>query len=92
MPDIDTILRPLAEIAADALRDNPGWLDEAVDEHEAARVVGESVATLRSKRTRGGGPPFVKKGARVIYIRRDLFSYLAAGRRTSTSDTGKEAA
>ena len=90
MPD-HTALPALADLAADALRDNPGWLDEAVDEHEAARVVRESVATLRSKRTRGGGPVFTKSISSVRYIRRDLFDYLTARRRASTSDTGKAA-
>ena len=92
MPDINTIPQSLSEIAAAALKVNPGWLDEAVDEHEAARVVNESVATLRTKRTRGGGPAFVKQGSKVSYVRRWLFEYLVARRRTSTSDTGKEAA
>jgi hypothetical protein len=78
-------LKTLNEATAEALLANPGFLDELVDEYEAARVVGESVATLRSKRTRGGGPIFVKKGSGVGYIRRDLFDYLAARRRTSTS-------
>ena len=87
MPDTDTLLQSLVEIAAEGLRANPGWLDEAVDEHEAARIVSESVSTLRSKRTRGGGPDFSKQGSKVIYVRRWLFEYLIAGRRSSTSDT-----
>ena len=91
-PNSNAALPTLADLAADAMRENPGWLDEGVDEHEAARVIGESVATLRSKRTRGGGPVFTKTGSTVRYIRRDLFHYLAAGRRTSSSGTGKEAA
>jgi hypothetical protein len=87
-----TELRSLIEIAAEALRANPGWLDEAVDETEASRVTCEAVASLRSKRTRGGGPVFGKRGAKVYYVRRDLFEYLAAGRRTSTSDVGQAVA
>lgn len=89
MPDPDTAFPSLADLAAAALRDNPGWLDEAVDEYEAARIVGESVATLRSKRTRGGGAVFVKSGSSVSYIRRDLFAYLSERRRASTSGVGK---
>ena len=91
MPDLDTALRSLTDIAAEALRENPGWLDEGIDEHEASRIVNEAVATLRTKRTRGGGPPFVKRGSSVSYIRRDLFAYLAAGRRTNTSDDSEAA-
>ncbi len=74
------------------LRDNPGWLDEAVDEAEASRITNIPKATLQTKRVRGGGPPFTKTGKRVSYIRRDLFDFLATGRRTSTSDTANRAA
>ena len=74
------------------LRDNPGWLDEAVDEAEASRITKTPKATLQTKRVRGGGPTFTKTGKRVLYIRRDLFDWLTAGRRTSTSDTANRAA
>lgn len=84
----DSAISSLTDLAAEALRENPGWLDEAVDENEASRVVHESVGTLRTKRVRGGGPVFVKIGSRVVYIRRDLFEYLSARRRRSTSDGG----
>jgi hypothetical protein len=82
----DFFLKSLAAHAAKSLRGNPGWLDEVVDTEEAARIVNESPATLCSKRTRGGGPVFVKSGSLVGYARRDLFEYIAARRRTSTSD------
>jgi len=81
-----TPLPSLAAAYADALRDNPGWLDEVVNTQESARIVNESPATLCSKRTRGGGPVFVTMGSKVGYIRRDLFEYIAARRRRSTSD------
>ncbi len=42
--------------------------------------------------TRGGGPIFIKRGKKVLYTRRALFEWLQAGRRTSTSDPGEEAA
>ncbi len=81
------VLPTLLEIAAEALKTNPGWLDEAVDEHEAGRVTNTPPPTLQTMRVRGGGPPFVKHGARVKYIRRDLFEWLTAARRSSTSVT-----
>jgi len=77
----------LFQIAAEALMANPGWLDEAVGEDEASRVTNTPPATLQTMRVRGGGPPFVKRGARVSYIRRDLFQWLTVRRRSSTSDT-----
>ncbi len=82
---------PLPSLA-ETLKSNPGWLDEAVDEAEASRITCTPKATLQTKRVRGGGPPFTKIGKRVSYIRRDLFGWLAAGRRTSTSDAANRAA
>ena len=83
---------PVLPSFVDILRDNPGWLDEAVPTAEASGITGEPVATLETKRVRGGGPAFLKLGKSVRYTRRACFEYLAARRRTSTSDPGKEAA
>ncbi len=77
---------------ADVLQANPGWLDEAVNTREASRITGVPVASLVTQRVRGGGPVFFKLGQKVIYTRRTCFEHLAAGRRTSTSDPGQEAA
>lgn len=76
---------------ADILKDNPGWLDEAVVTREASRITGEPVPTLETKRVRGGGPVFLKLGKSVRYTRRACFEYLAARQRKSTSDLGQEA-
>ncbi len=76
---------------ADILRDNPGWLDEAVPTAEASRITGETIPTLETKRVRGGGPVFLKLGKSVRYTRRACFEYLAARQRTSTSDSGQAA-
>ena len=74
------------------LEQHPGWLDEGINTKEASQIVGEPVATLETKRVRGGGPRFIKLGKTVRYTRRFCFEYLRAGERTSTSDTGAEAA
>ena len=74
----------------DILREHPGWLDEAVDTGEASRTIGFAQPSLETMRTRGGGPPFFKRGKKVLYTRRLLFEWLAAGRRSSTSDPGPE--
>ena len=79
---------PLPSLA-EIVKANPGWLDEGVDEHETARITTHSVTTLRSLRTRGGGPPYSKLGSKVVYIRRDIFAWLARGRRKSTADYGE---
>ncbi len=52
----------------------------------AAEYLGLSPATLETLRCRGGGPPFVKLGRRVVYRREDLEAWLAEGRRSSTSE------
>ena len=77
---------------ADALRDNPGWLDEAVDTAEASRITGRPVATLETMRVRGGGPEFIKRGKTVRYTRRACFEWNRTGRRANTSAPGAEAA
>ena len=77
---------------AEILKENPGWLDEAVDVHEASQITGTPVATLETLRVRGGGPEFIKRGKSVRYTRRACFSHNAVGRRRSTSDPGAEAA
>ena len=85
-------LPSLLDIAAKALRQNPGWLDELVGEKEAAKILNSSPATLATQRCRGGGPPFVKTGAKVNYRRRRLFERIIENERTSTSDPGPQVA
>ena len=80
-------LRPLGKITTKVTHDTGmkslrHWLHQAGraatdDEREAALEI--------------GGPVFLKLNKRVHYTRRALFEWLAAGRRTSTSDTGRVA-
>ena len=58
---------------------------------EAAHLSGQSNRTLEAYRSRGGGPPFVRIGRAIRYRRGDLLDWLAARRRTSTSDPGPAA-
>jgi hypothetical protein len=73
------------------LEDNPGWLDEAVPPSEASRVVGRSENALGILRVRGGGPPYLKQGKCVHYLRRDLFDWLSAHRVRNTSEVPRRA-
>jgi excisionase family DNA binding protein len=57
---------------------------------QAAAYLGLSPTTLETLRTRGGGPPFVKLGRRVVYRSEDLAHWLAHRVRHSTSDTGHD--
>ena len=68
------------------LRDYPGWLDEPVETPEASRITKFAQSSLESMRVRGGGPPFSKRGRKILYIRRDLLEWVAAGRRSSTTE------
>ena len=56
----------------------------------AATYLGLSPKTLETLRTRGGGPPFLKLGRRVVYRKTDLDTWLAARIRRSTSDPGQQ--
>lgn len=63
-----------------------------VNEHEAARLLGLSVKTLRRWRWAGRGPAYRKIGSAVRYHPdEDLAAFVEAARRTSTSDTGEAA-
>ncbi len=64
-----------------------------VNEHVAASILGLKVGTLRRWRWAGFPHlPFHKIGSAVRYDPRDLAAFIDAGRRTSTSDVGPEAA
>jgi hypothetical protein len=69
----------------DLIKENPGWLDAAVDPLEAAGITGLSEAALATRRCRGGGPPFIKDGKSVRYLRRDLLEWLYERRVPNTS-------
>ncbi len=59
---------------------------------EAAHLPGVSPATLETWRCRGGGPPFVKVGSRVLYEPEALASYIARNRRFSTAQRSGDGA
>ncbi len=59
-----------------------------LNEHEAARILGLKVATLRRWRWAGKPPVFRKINSAVRYHPADISALIDAGRRTSTSDTG----
>ena len=48
-----------------------------LDTAQAGEALGVAPATLAKWRVFGGGPPFVKLGARVLYPARDLEQWLA---------------
>ena len=50
-------------------------LNAAVNEHEAARILGVAVQTLRNWRHQRRGPAYLKSGTRVNYLVEDLKAY-----------------
>lgn len=68
-----------------------------VDEHEAARIIGMSVAFLRADRYRGhvgartAGPPFLRLGRAIRYDPLDLKEWLSEHRvvRSQGSERGQ---
>ena len=83
MPDTATTKLPALD---EILKDHPGWLDEPVDTPEASRITKFAQSSLDCMRVRGNGPPFIKRGRKILYFRRDLYEWLAAGRRQSTTE------
>lgn len=59
--------------------------------NEAADRLGVSVSYLNKLRLSGGGPAFVKIGARVAYDPADLSSWIDARKCQSTSEYGTPA-
>lgn len=59
-----------------------------INQKQAAEQLGLPERSLENYRLRGGGPPFYKIGARVVYDSAELDAWLAARRRISTSDRG----
>lgn len=80
---MSNIIPSLAEVA----EQHPGWLDAAVDDVEASLITGRSKSALATLRCRGGGPPFIKFGKCVRYIRRDLLEWLCERRVRNTSES-----
>ena len=64
---------------------------ELLNEHELAAFLRVSPRTLQNWRVTGGGPEFIKLGARVLYSREKITAYLEDRQRVSTSDDGSEA-
>jgi hypothetical protein len=44
--------------------------------HDAARYIGRSEITVRQWRSRGLGPPYIRQGRSISYLKADLDQYL----------------
>jgi hypothetical protein len=57
-----------------------------VDENKTSEVTDIPVATLRTRRVRGGGPPYYKFGKTVRYDLDEVISWARARRALNTAD------
>jgi len=56
------------------------------DEGEAAAILGWKVPTMQAKRSRGGGPVFMKLGRAAKYRGADLLDFIEANLATNTAE------
>ena len=82
---------PLPELD-EILKNNPGYLDEAIDTAEASLIAGPAKASLETMRVRGGGPEYFKVGKAVRYTRRKCSEWRAERQRRNTSEPDQAAA
>jgi hypothetical protein len=61
--------------------------DEKLTSRETSRRTGLAQQTLAKMRCRGGGPPYLKLGRRVVYVGSDLDGWLS-GRRVRNTVEG----
>ena len=88
----ETLHATWARRGPDALRGDGTMSNEEryLTTREAALVLAMSVRTLDRYRVTGEGPPFMKLGRRVRYLRSDIDRWAQARKRLSTSDDGRE--
>lgn len=65
---------------------NPAPLSARLNAERAAEYVGLSPATLAKYRSVGGGPMFIKLGARVVYNIADLDAWMRSRTYSSTAE------
>ena len=70
---LEKILAPVVEVVCEMERIRR---KEYLTEKEAAMLFSLSAATLKTQRSRGGGPSYVKLGQSVLYAKGDLLSFL----------------
>lgn len=64
--------------------------DELLNQSKVAKILGTTEKFLEARRTRGGGPAFVKVGRLVRYRKSDVDRWLESRRVTSTSEASSD--
>lgn len=67
---------------------NQSDLSSYINESEASKMTGMSIAWFQRDRWQGGGIPFVKMERAVRYKVSDLIDFMESRKRRSTSDQG----
>ena len=75
---LEKILAPVAEVICEIERIRR---KEYLTEKEAALLFSLSAATLKTQRSRGRGPSYIKIGKSVLYAKGDLLSFLESSKR-----------
>ncbi len=70
---LENILAPVVEVICEMERIRR---KEYLTEKEAALLFSLSAATLKTQRSRGGGPPYIRGHHRILYSQKELTEYL----------------
>lgn len=74
---LENILAPVAETICEMERIRR---KEYLTEKEVEKLFSLSAATLKTQRSRGGGPGYVRVGSRILYSRLELCSFFATNK------------
>lgn len=70
---LERVLAPVAEVICEMERIRR---KEYLTEKEVEKLFSLSAATLKTQRSRGGGPLYSKAGGRILYAREDIANFL----------------
>jgi len=70
---LEKVFAPVAEVICEMERIRR---KEYLTEKETALLFSLSAATLKTQRSRGGGPSYIKVGKNVLYAKGDILSFL----------------
>ena len=71
---LEKILAPVAETICEMERIRR---KEYLTDKEVEKLFSLSAATLKTQRSRGGGPKYIKQGTRILYNRKELIAYFS---------------
>ena len=66
--------------------------EELILTSEAAELLKLATGTLQNWRTRGGGPPYIRIGGRIVYDREATLAWARSKTRTATTEPVEQSA